>query len=140
MNTYRTLYNNIPWPDESDKLTFQIVEVNSELLLQIDRAGWHSLRAGLTCPCHVVVIRNISPPPSREIGETLGLCDQRHDRLYSANVFYLLIMTILHNLETFLPLIGDVTLGKSVVTTTYHNKTAIIYNLRIQSLFPTLKI
>ena len=94
------------------------MEVNSELTLQIDRTGWHSLRPQLTCPCHVVVIRNISPPPSREIGETLGLCDQRHDRLYSANVFYLLIMTILHNLETFLPLIEDVTLGKSVVNTT----------------------
>ena len=63
------------------RLIFQIVEVNSELLLQTDRAGWQSLRPGLRFPCHVVVIRNIASPASGEIGETPGLCDQHHDRL-----------------------------------------------------------
>ena len=63
------------------RLIFQIVEVNSELLLQTDRAGWQSLRPGLRFPCHVVVIRNIASPASGEIGETSGLCDQHDDRL-----------------------------------------------------------
>ena len=65
---------------QCENLIFQIVEVNSELLLQIDRAGWHSLRPGLTCPCHVVVIRNVHTQTNGEMGEIVALCDQHHDR------------------------------------------------------------
>ena len=60
--------------------TFQIIEVNTENVVDIDRIGWHRARSSLVSPCHVVVIRNVPAPGNGQAGEILALCDQKRER------------------------------------------------------------